>query len=153
MLRLPLVLLVLAQIDLPQPSFAYSDGTACGDAVLTWSPGLSEVLWMTLPGNARDIDGRVFEVGRGRGRIELRVFFSTGGFRKCGTDLGPWFGEVLTGPPDWTGISGSALVYLSDHKKTVTVVLREVTFKASGRRFTVPRVLRVKAELNDSVPG
>ena len=148
-----LILLLIGQVEPPAPSFGYTDGTACADRVLAWERNWSEVLSVTLPGHARELNSRSFQVGSGRGKVDVRVFFSTGGFRKCGQDLGPSFDEVLRGEPAWTAISGSAFVYSSERNKLITVVLRDVTFRASGRRFRVPRVLRVTTELDNTVAG
>jgi hypothetical protein len=148
-----LMLLLIAQVEPPPPSFGYIEGTACADRVLVWERNWSEVLSITLPGDARDLNSRSFQVGSGRGNVDVRVFFSTGGFHKCGQDLGPSFDEVLSGDPAWTAISGSALVYLSERNTMITVVLRDVTFKSAGRRFMVPKVLRVTTELNNTVAG
>ena len=152
-LRFLLILLLAPQIDAPRPLFVYSDGTACAERVITWTRDLSEVLLITLPGHATDMNSRTFQVGSARAKVDVRVFFGMRGFRKCGQDLGPSFDDVATEPAAWTAVGGSALVYVSSRSTIVTVVLRDVTFKSSTGQFTVPGVVRVTTELNNFVAG
>src|SRR5262245_40985047 len=154
MSRFWLILLLAAQIDVPRPAFVYNDGTACFVWVSTWTNDHSEVLSIKLPGYADDINSRTFQVGTGRAKTDVQIFFRTPSFHRCGEDLGAAF-ENVVGYPDWTAVDGSAFVFTSKRGTVtwVTVVLRDVTFKSSKRQFTIPGPVRITAVQNNSVAG